>query len=155
MAYESLTDAKSYSNATSAAELPLIPYTGNPLYRLSALIAPHLWISLTFTTSCFALELFVDIFYFHYTLENPEPVLSSYSPQCLQLKIISVYALFKFFERKPVYVTFTHSITLGFLVILFMDFTRVQRGLSFCYTACCLVSIDSCVAPSSSLMELG
>lgn len=78
--------ARSYSNATSSTEPCLVPHTGNPLNRLHTLIAPHLWISLTFTTSCFALPLFVCLLYFHYALEEPEPVLPWYSPQYLQLK---------------------------------------------------------------------
>lgn len=89
--HESPYGARSYSNATSSAEPCLFPYTGNPLDRLHTLIAPHLWISLTFTTSCFALQLFVCLLYFHYPLEEPEPVLPWYSPQYLQLKIIHTH----------------------------------------------------------------
>ena len=69
-------EAKSYSNASSAADFCLVLSTGNPLNGLSTSAALHLGISLTFTTSCFALEIFVYLFYFHYTAEKPETVLS-------------------------------------------------------------------------------
>ena len=53
------------------------------------------------------------------------------------------------------YFTFTLSIIEEFLVILFMDFTLVKRSLAFCYTACCILSIDECATPSSSPRKFG
>lgn len=76
------------------------------------------------------------LIYFHYTAEKLETVLSWYSPQCIQLKIICI----RIYESQCI--SLSLSIMVEFLVILFMNFTWVKRNLAFCYITCCILSID-------------
>lgn len=55
--WKSCTEDRCYFKMPLPLQSPFwVLYTGNPC-RLSTVIVPHLWVSLTFTTSCFTLAM--------------------------------------------------------------------------------------------------